>query len=203
MGARVQAGQFGLISISAPSGAGKSSLCAELLRRHKDRIALSVSTTSRAPRGAEREGVEYFFVGREEFERRIQEGGFAEWAEVHGNYYGTSRATLERFWTQKHHVLLDIDVQGTDSLVSAYPDRTLTVFIVPPDMAELERRLRGRGTDSEETIQKRMNNAQQEMARMGEFQKVVLNDDFQRAYAELEGLVMDFMDRLEAGSWQR
>lgn len=195
--------RLGLISISAPSGAGKSSLCGELLRRHPDRISLSISTTSRAPRGAERDGVEYFFVTADEFRNRIQAGGFAEWAEVHGNYYGTSRATLERFWGQGRHVLLDIDVQGTASLLSAYPDRTLTVFIAPPDMDELERRLRGRGTDSEETIQKRMKNARMEMARMKDFHRVVLNDDFERAYTELEGIVTDFMDRLEAGSWQK
>jgi guanylate kinase len=192
---------YGLIALSAPSGAGKSSLCGELLRRHSDRLSLSISTTSRSPRGSERDGVEYFFVNPEEFEGRIQRGGFAEWASVHGNFYGTSRDSLERFWAQGRHVLLDIDVQGTASLRAAYPDRTLSVFIAPPDMKELERRLRGRGTDSEDTIQKRMNNAAEEMARMGEFHHVILNDRFDRACLELEGVVLDFMNRLEAGTW--
>jgi guanylate kinase len=193
---------FGLIALSAPSGAGKSSLCAELLRRHADRISLSISTTSRGPRGSESEGIEYFFVSREEFEARIQRGGFAEWASVHGNYYGTSRQTLERFWSQGRHVLLDIDVQGTASLRAAYPDRTLSIFIAPPDMKELERRLRGRGTDPEEIIRRRMENAREEMARSDEFHHVILNDRFDRACLELEGLVLDFMNRLEAGTWR-
>ncbi len=193
---------FGLIVVSAPSGAGKSSLCARLLERMKDRLALSISTTSRAPRGSEQNGVEYYFVAASEFEQKIRDQEFAEWAQVHGNYYGTSKKTLQAFWTGRKHVLLDIDVQGADSLLSAYPERTLTVFIAPPSLQILEQRLRGRGTDSEESVQKRMNNAVDEMSRQAEFHRVILNDDFERAYAELESEVIQFMDSLEGGKWQ-
>lgn len=193
---------FGLIVVSAPSGAGKSSLCLRLLDRLKDRLALSISTTSRAPRGAEKNGVEYFFTTTDAFEKKIRNQEFAEWANVHGNYYGTSRETLSRFWAAQKHVLLDIDVQGASTLVNAYPDRTLTVFIAPPSLEVLEQRLRGRGTDPEEAIQRRMKNAIAEMDRKDGFHRLVLNDDFEKAYAALETEVVRFMDALEGGTWQ-
>ena len=193
---------FGLIVVSAPSGAGKSSLCTRLLERLKNRLALSISTTSRAPRGNEQHGVEYFFVPANEFDRKIKDQEFAEWAQVHGNFYGTSKNTLAGFWSQGKHVLLDIDVQGARTLLDAYPERTLAVFIAPPSLEVLEQRLRGRGTESEEAIQKRMRNSVSEMARQGEFHRIILNDDFERAYAELESEVIGFMDALEGDKWQ-
>ncbi|MBU6154457.1 MAG: guanylate kinase [Bdellovibrionales bacterium] len=193
---------FGLIVVSAPSGAGKSSLCIRLLERLKDRLALSISTTSRSPRGSERHGVEYFFVSPEEFDQKIRNHEFAEWANVHGNYYGTSKETLARFWADRKHVLLDIDVQGASALFHGFPARTLTVFIAPPSLEILEQRLRGRGTDSEESVQKRMKNAVSEMGRKEEFHRVILNDDFEKAYAELEAEAIRFMDALEGGTWQ-
>jgi len=192
---------FGLIVVSAPSGAGKSSLCVRLLQKLQDRLALSISTTSRAPRGSEANGVEYFFVSPQEFEEKIHANEFAEWARVHGNYYGTSKQTLSRFWSARKHVLLDIDVQGAKTLKDAFPGRTLTVFISPPSLEVLEQRLRGRGTESEEAIRKRMTNATEEMSRQEEFLRVILNDDFERAYAELESEVIRFMDALEGGTW--
>jgi guanylate kinase len=193
---------FGLIVVSAPSGAGKSSLCSRLLERFKNRLALSISTTSRAPRGREQDGVEYFFVPSAEFERKIKDGEFAEWARVHGNYYGTQRQTLADFWARSKHVLLDIDVQGAKTLRDSFPERTFTVFIAPPSLEVLEQRLRGRGTETEEAVQKRMKNAVEELSRQGEFRLVVLNDDFERAYQELEAGVITFMDALEGGKWQ-
>jgi guanylate kinase len=193
--------RYGLIVISAPSGAGKSTLCAKLLEDFPARLALSVSTTSRAPRGQEQNGREYFFTDSQDFQARIAADEFAEWALVHGNYYGTQKATLERFWASSRHVLLDIDVQGAASLKGLYGDRCFTVFIAPPSMEELERRLRGRGTDSEETIRKRMANAAGEMARQVEFDRIIVNEDFARARAELDQAVRDFMDAQESGKW--
>jgi guanylate kinase len=194
--------KFGLIVVSAPSGAGKSSLCARLLQALSERLSLSISTTSRAPRGVEKNGVDYFFVTPDGFRDKVSQGEFAEWALVHDNYYGTSKQTLHDFWSRGKHVLLDIDVQGTHSLKQAFPEKTLTVFIAPPSLEVLEQRLRGRGTESEEAVQKRMKNSVQEMSRQSEFDLIILNDEFDRAYAKLEEAVISFMDQLERGSWQ-
>ena len=195
--------KYGLIIVSAPSGAGKSSLCAELLKKHSLRLALSISSTSRNPRGTEVNGKEYFFLKKEEFERQIQDGFFAEWASVHGNYYGTSRKTLEYFWSLGKHVLLDIDVQGADSLRKLFPKNSFTVFIAPPDLDVLEQRLRGRGTEAEAAIQKRMANAREEMSHQEKFDFSVVNDDFPTTYQKLEKEVLSFMDQLESGVWQK
>ncbi len=195
--------QYGLIVVSAPSGAGKSTLCAELLKKYSSRIALSISSTSRAPRGTEIHGKEYFFLNKEEFQKKIKEGIFVEWANVHENYYGTSRETLEYFWQQSKHVLLDIDVQGAESLRKAFPDRCFTVFIAPPNLEVLEQRLRGRGTESETAIQKRMANARYEMDHLEKFDHRLVNDDFQSTYQKFEKAVLEFMDQLEGGKWQK
>jgi guanylate kinase len=194
---------FGLIVVSAPSGAGKSSLCARLLHDHSDRLSLSISTTSRAPRGQEVHGKEYFFASPEEFKTRIHQNDFAEWALVHGNYYGTSKSTLRSFWSHRKHVLLDIDVQGSETLRNGFPERCFTVFIAPPSLEVLEQRLRGRGTEAEEAIQKRMKNAVSEMAQQDRFDLVIVNDDFESAYQNLDKAVIQFMDALERGSWQK
>lgn len=174
-----------LIVISAPSGAGKTTLCQKLLEDLKDRLVLSISTTTRAPRGQEKNGVEYHFVSHEEFKKDIEDGFFAEWAQVHGNYYGTSKRTIESAFRSGKSVLLDIDVQGAASLRKAFPLSSALIFIAPPSMQELEKRLRIRGTDTEETIQKRLQNARNEIARQDEFDCVIVNDDFTAAYAEL------------------
>jgi len=190
---------YGLIVIAAPSGAGKSTLCAHLFRNHPSRLALSISSTSRAPRGSEKHGEEYFFLDSESFQQKMAQGEFAEWALVHGNYYGTSKKMLEDFWAQGKHVLLDIDVQGAESLRKAYPDRCFTVFIAPPSMEELERRLRGRGTETEEAIQRRLANATEEMKHQPKFDLVLVNDDIDRTFRELETAATRFMERIEHG----
>ena len=195
--------KFGLIVVSAPSGAGKSTLCAELLKKNKSRISLSISSTSRAPRGTEENAKEYFFLTKEAFQEKIQAGTFAEWAEVHDNFYGTSKETLESFWNKKKHVLLDIDVQGAESLRKAFPDRCFTVFIAPPNLEVLEHRLRGRGTETENAIKKRMENAEFEMKHQDQFDFKIVNDDFTKAYQKLESEVIAFMDQLEEGIWQK
>lgn len=177
-----------LIVISAPSGAGKTTLCKRLLEDFRG-LRLSISTTTRPLRGQEQHGRDYFFVDRPAFENEIQAGTFAEWALVHGNYYGTSRRTLESFFAAGLSVLLDIDVQGAASLKRAYGDRCATIFVAPPSLEVLEARLRSRGTDPEESIQRRMRNSRNEMARAGEFDHQIVNDDLDGTYARLKGLI--------------
>src|SRR3712207_1693695 len=121
-----------LIVVSAPSGAGKTTLCQKLLADFPERLVLSISSTTRPPRGSEKHGREYFFLSREEFEAEIQAGAFAEWAKVHDNYYGTSRHVIDAAFERGRSVLLDIDVQGAASLAEAYPEATYRVFIAPP-----------------------------------------------------------------------
>ncbi len=195
--------KFGLIVVSAPSGAGKSTLCAELLKKHSSRIALSISSTSRSPRGVEQQGKEYYFLSKEEFKKKIDLGVFAEWANVHDQYYGTSTETLEQFWSDKKHVLLDIDVQGAESLRKAFPDKCFTVFVAPPSLEVLEQRLRGRKTEDESAIKKRMANARHEMEHLDKFDFKLVNDDFNLTFQKLENEVVSFMNQLEGGLWQK
>lgn len=179
-----------LIAIAAPSGAGKTTLCQRLLKDFQ-RLVLSISTTTRAPRGQEKDGREYHFVSRGEFERQIQAGRFVEWAEVHGNYYGTSLDTLDRAFAAGKAVLLDIDVQGVASLRKIFGERAYTIFIAPPDLSTLEERLRSRGTDTAEAIARRMSNARLELEQARQFDKTLVNDDLESAYGELKSLVAE------------
>ena len=181
-----------LIVISAPSGAGKTTLCQRLLRDFPE-LVRSVSTTTRAPRGTEREGVDYYFVTKEQFLRQIEAKRFAEWAEVHGNYYGTSKQMIEHTFALKKSVLLAIDVQGSASLLKAFPKECYTIFIAPPSLAALESRLRARKTDSEEVILKRVRNAREEIKRINEFHQVVINDQLEPAYEELKIIVKSLL----------
>ncbi len=175
-----------LFVVAAPSGAGKTSLCARLLETHADRIALSRSATTRKPRGDEQNGREYDFLSRDEFQRGIENHAFAEWAHVHGNLYGTLKSAIDENLSQHRHVLLDIDVQGARNLRAAYPQNSLLIFIAPPSFHILEFRLRQRGTESEEQVQLRLKNARRELMDTHHFDFVVVNDSFDRAYYELE-----------------
>jgi guanylate kinase len=177
-----------LVIVSAPSGAGKTTLCQRLLGDFSE-LELSVSSTTRPPRGSERNGVDYHFTSQQEFERQVAAGRFAEWALVHGSYYGTSKTTIEQAFARGKSVLLEIDVQGAASLRKVYPKECVSIFISPPSLEELERRLRARGTDSEETIQKRLKNARDEMARSGEYDHIVVNDTLEHAYEHLRDIV--------------
>jgi guanylate kinase len=177
-----------LIVISAPSGAGKTTLCQKLLEKLPGLIP-SISTTTRAPRGKELHGREYYFTSQASFKDEIEAGTFAEWAMVHGNYYGTSRKTLDHHLGQGQSVLLDIDVQGASQLRRSYPTRTYTIFVSPPSIEELERRLRSRGTDREEVILRRLQAAKVEMAARSSFDYSLVNDEMERALTELYDVV--------------
>lgn len=161
-----------------------------LLHDFPDKLTLSISSTTRPPRGTEQDGREYFFLSQAEFEAAIQAQRFAEWARVHGNYYGTSREVIDRAFGQGRSVLLDIDVQGAASLAKAYPRCCYRIFIAPPDLDTLERRLRLRGTESEESLVKRLRNAEVEMSRQTEFDTIIVNDQLEKAYEELRTTVL-------------
>ena len=185
-----------LLVLSAPSGAGKTTLARRFVERHPD-ATFSNSATTRAPRGAERDGVDYHFVSSERFAALVGEGALAEWAEVHGRHYGTLRATVDGSLVAGKVAVFDIDVQGGAQLQAAYPAQALTVFVLPPDEAELARRLRGRSTESEEAIQARLIAARAEVVRgLAGYQYVLLNDRLEEALASLELIVRAARSRL-------
>ncbi len=185
-----------LLVLSAPSGAGKTTLAHRFRAREPD-ARFSVSATTRAPRGAERDGVDYHFVSPARFDELVAAGALAEWAEVHGNRYGTTKATVEEALRAGQVALFDIDVQGGEQIRAHWPSRTVTVFILPPTLAELERRLRGRSTDSGEAIARRLAAARAEIARgLGGYDYVIVNDQLDRALAQLEAVVAHERARL-------
>ncbi len=178
-----------LFIVSGPSGAGKTTL-SDAARRSFPDLQMSVSCTTRTPRGGETDGVEYHFVSRERFDEMVRRGELAEWAEVHGQCYGTPRAPLDGALADGRDILLDIDVQGAAQLRTAYPG-AVAVFLLPPDRGTLEARLRGRGTDSEATVQRRLDNACREIQRAVEYDHVIVNRDREEAIAEFEGILRD------------
>ena len=176
-----------LYVIAAPSGTGKTSLIRALLGR-LDRLALSVSDTTRAPREGEVDGQQYHFLSRETFQRGIEENRYLEHAEVFGNLYGTSRDRVEALWEQGKDVLLEIDVQGAEQVIRHYPQACL-IFILPPSMAALAQRLVQRRSDSSEAIRRRLGEARGEIQACRAFQWLVINDDFDLALDELLAIV--------------
>lgn len=176
------------IALASPSGGGKTTLCRMLLGEYPS-TALSISFTTRPPRGNEKNGVDYHFVDRARFDELIRKGELVEWAEVHGNYYGTSKAFLESQVAAGKVVLLDIDVQGVESLKRCFGDRCLSVFILPPSMEALEQRLRSRKTESEEKVQGRLQAALAEMAHAEKFDHRLVNHELQESFSELAKLV--------------
>ncbi|RUO79991.1 guanylate kinase [Idiomarina tyrosinivorans] len=185
-----------LFIVAAPSGAGKSSLIRALLARHNDgSMQVSVSSTTRAPRPGEQDGVHYHFLSVDAFQKRIAEGEFYEWAKVFDNYYGTSRSVIEDTLQRGIDVFLDIDWQGAQQVREAYPE-VRSIFIVPPSLTALEQRLRSRGQDSDEVIAKRMAKAQSEMSHYHEFDYLLVNGDFDQTLHEFEHIVMAHRHRM-------
>jgi len=176
-----------LVVISSPSGAGKTTLAHMLAESQK--LVFSVSYTTRSPRPGERDGVDYKFVSDDEFSRMIERQEFAEWAVVHGNRYGTAIHTVNRALEDGTDYLFDIDWQGGRQIRQQWPNDSVLTFILPPSMAELERRLRRRATDSTEAIQRRLATAKRELEHYGEYDYLVVNDNLDRAHQQLNAIV--------------
>lgn len=183
-----------VIIFSAPSGAGKSTIVNHLLGLHPE-LEFSISATSRAPRGQERHGVEYYFFSADEFRQMIAEDKFVEYEEVYaGSFYGTLRSEVERIWAKGNVIIFDIDVQGGVNLKRIFGDQAFSVFIQAPSVEVLRERLVGRGTDTPEAIGKRVAKAASEMEfAAGKFDHVLINDDLGKAFAEAEKVVGDFL----------
>lgn len=182
-----------LIIFSAPSGSGKSTLVNYLMSQRDD-LAFSISCTSRAPRGTEQHGVEYYFLSPEEFRMRIANDEFLEYEEVYADkFYGTLKSEVERLSEAGYTVLFDVDVKGGVNIKKYYGDRALSLFIQPPSIEALSKRLHGRGTDSEEVIQQRLDKAAYELTFAPQFDKVIVNDDLETAKAETLAIVSKFI----------
>ena len=173
-----------MLVLSSPSGVGKTSLSRRLTADHAD-LELSISMTTRAPRPGEQHGREYFFVSDQRFDAEIAAGAFLEWAEVHGHRSGTPRDHVMATLAAGHDMIFDIDFQGARAIAAAAPDDVVRVFILPPSIAEMARRIHARAGDSDEMIRRRLETAKEEFAKWAEYDYVILNDDFDRAYAEL------------------
>ena len=183
-----------VIIFSAPSGAGKSTIVNHLLSKYPE-LEFSISATSRAPRGQEKHGVEYYFFTSDEFRQMISEDKFVEYEEVYaGSFYGTLKSEVERIWAKGHTIIFDIDVQGGVNLKRIFGDQAFSVFIQAPSVEILRERLIGRGTDTEEAIEKRVAKAASEMEfAAGKFDYTLINDDLQTALAEAERVVGGFL----------
>ncbi len=185
-----------LIIFSAPSGTGKSTIINWLMAEHKElRLAFSISCTSRQPRGTEKDGVEYFFLSPEEFRQRIANGEFLEYEEVYANrFYGTLKSQVERQASEGQNVVFDVDVKGGCNIKQHYGDRALSVFIQPPSVEELRRRLEARGTDAPEVIDQRIARAEYELGFASQFDRIVINDNLEKAKSEAYDIIRSFLE---------
>ncbi len=168
-----------LLVVSGPSGAGKGTVCSEILRKHPE-FFLSVSATTRAPRPGEIDGKNYYFITKEEFQKRIENDGFIEWAEFCGNFYGTPKSSVEKLLSEGKDVILEIEVQGALKVKEAFSEAIL-FFVLPPDPKELKNRLTGRGTETEEVIKARLNQAIWELSQSPKYSYILLNDEVELA----------------------
>jgi guanylate kinase len=181
------------IIVSAPSGAGKTSIVSRLMQAGLD-LEFSVSAASRSPRPNEKNGRDYFFISTEEFRNKIENDELLEWQEVYKDqFYGTLKPEVDRIWKAGHHVLFDVDVQGGINLKKMFPDISLALFIMPPSLDELEKRLRLRSTENEESLRKRLEKAGYEMTFSGKFDKTIVNDNLENAVKQAIQAVSQFL----------
>lgn len=184
-----------IIVLSAPSGTGKSTIIGELMKMPDLNLGFSVSATSRAPRGTEQDGVQYYFLSPEEFAARIERGEFVEWAEVYsGTRYGTLVSEVERVTGRGKNLIMDIDVEGALNVKKRYGDLALLIFVEPPTLQSLEERLRSRATDDDESIRRRLDKAEYEMSFADRYDKVVVNDNLDTAVAEVADNIRAFTE---------
>lgn len=185
-----------LFVFSAPSGSGKTTIVRHLLAQKNLHLDFSISATSRAPRANEINEKDYYFLSADEFRAKIKDDAFLEWEEVYeNNFYGTLRSELERIWALGKHVVFDIDVVGGLNIKKQFPEETLAIFVKPPSIEEMERRLRGRQTDPEEKIRERVAKAATELEFSSKFDVVLVNDDLAEAQAKAMSLVQDFIKK--------
>ena len=186
--------QTKLIIIAAPSGAGKTSVTRHLLKALPEQLAFSISCATRQPRNNEKDKVDYYFISAEDFKTKIEQKEFVEWEMVYeGKYYGTLKSEVERIWQLDKAPLLDVDVQGGINIQQLYPHNSLSLFIEPPSIEELERRLRARGTESPESLLARLNKAAYELSFKHQFDRIIINDKLEIACGEAEQAVRDFL----------
>ncbi|MGC4101387.1 guanylate kinase [Ferruginibacter sp.] len=184
-----------LIIITAPSGAGKTSITRHLMR-HFPQLEFSVSAATRQARGTEKDGVDYHFMSTETFQQKIQQNEFVEWEMVYeGKYYGTLRSELEKIWAEDKIPVLDIDVKGAIHVQQQFPQTSLSIFIEPPSVDELKKRLQSRGTETAESLAARVNKASYELSFKDHFNKIIVNDDLQKACIEAEMIIFGFLNK--------
>ena len=182
-----------LVIFSAPSGSGKTTIVRELLKRFPQ-FEFSISATSRQPRGVEQNGVDYYFLSGDEFRERVERGEFVEWEEVYaGTCYGTLRSEMERIWSKGNVIIFDVDVMGGINLKKIFGEAACSIFIMPPSVEELQKRLEGRATDSAEVIAKRVAKAEFEISKAPEFDHKVVNDDLATAVADTRAIIDSFL----------
>lgn len=185
----------GVFIFSAPSGSGKTTILKPILEKLKDKFGFSISATTRSPREGERDKVDYYFITPQKMREHIANGDFLEWEEVYpGKYYGTYKAELDRIWNQGKYVIFDIDVKGGVNIKNILKNQACSIFIMPPSIEELERRLRNRNTESEETLKERLLRAEMEISLSENFDFVVCNDDLDEAIAKVEEIITQQMN---------
>lgn len=181
-----------LLPISAPSGTGKTTVCRELMKEN-NHFKFSVSCTTRSPRYSEKDGIDYYFITKEEFENYIKNNMFAEWEKIFGHYYGTLKSELENTLRDNKVCLLDVDVKGALNIKKLYPNDTITIFLLPPNQEELERRLKSRGTDNPESISKRKERLPEEVKLAEHFDYIIVNDKLDKTVDKIKKIIKDRM----------